>query len=273
MIYTIWALEMKSQKLLVLEDMIKYKDKIKASIESGKTFIITGNASELFGSYIIDNDVKYDALGVFNYNSVHETFRIVGSVTFSTKLIKEKIIGFQNRCGVMNDIDKPLFKVISGTGSSINSKTEGIHYKNFYATYVFGPLLIRNPYFTNYILKNTKKDHEVLLYQEKSSYKFSPKKGYKESIEVTVLDNEMLNPLWEHKLNKEYEKLFKNNFMLLVSNDDTTSDDVLVAYTEINRIKEYLLSLRKKGLKKEILETAKKRSAICCYYVYNGYSF
>ena len=60
---------------------------------------------------------------------------------------------------------------------------------------------------TNYILKNTKKDHEVLLYQEKSSYKYSPKKGYKESIEVTVLDNEMLNPLWEHKLNKEYEKL------------------------------------------------------------------
>ena len=58
-------------ELLVLEDMIKYKDKIKASIESGKTFIITGNASELFGSYIIDNDVKYDALSVFNYNSVH----------------------------------------------------------------------------------------------------------------------------------------------------------------------------------------------------------
>lgn len=32
---------------------------------------------------------------------------------------------------------------------------------------------------TNYILKNTKKDHEVLLYQEKSSYKFSPKKDIK----------------------------------------------------------------------------------------------
>ena len=107
---------------------------------------------------------------------------------------------------------------------------------------------------TNYILKNTKKDHEVLLYQEKSSYKFSPK----ESIEVTVLDNEMLNPLWEHKLNKEYEKLLKIIYAL-VSNDDTTSDDVLVAYTEINRIKEYLLSLRKKGLKKEILEKYVKK--------------
>ena len=111
---------------------------------------------------------------------------------------------------------------------------------------------------TNYILKNTKKDHEVLLYQEKSSYKFSPKKGYKESIEVTVLDNEMLNPLWEHKLNKEYEKLLKIIYAL-VSNDDTTSYDVLVAYTEINRIKEYLLSLRKKGLKKEILEKYVKK--------------
>ena len=68
----------------------------------------------------------------------------------------------------------------------------------------------------------------------------------------------MLNPLWEHKLNKEYEKLLKIIYAL-VSNDDTTSDDVLVAYTEINRIKEYLLSLREKGLKKEILEKYVKK--------------
>ena len=101
---------------------------------------------------------------------------------------------------------------------------------------------------TNYILKNTKKDHEVLLYQEKSSYKFSPKKGYKESIEEfdLVIDE------------KQYEKLLKIIYAL-VSNDDTTSDDVLVAYTEINRIKEYLLSLREKGLKKEILEKYVKK--------------
>ena len=123
---------------------------------------------------------------------------------------------------------------------------------------------------TNYILKNTKKDHEVLLYQEKSSYKFSPKKGYKESVEVTVLDNEMLNPLWEHKLNKEYEKLLKIIYTL-VSNDDTTSDDVLVAYTEINRIKEYLLSLRKKGLKKEILEKYVKKLYILELELIEGY--
>ena len=32
-----------------------------------------------------------------------------------------------------------------------------------------------------------------------------------------------------------------------------------MAYTEINRIKEYLLSLRKKGLKKEILEKYVKK--------------
>lgn len=178
-------------ELLVLEDMIKYKDKIKASIESGKTFIITGNASELFGSYIIDNDVKYDALSVFNYNSVHETFRIVGSVTFSTNLIKEKIIGFQNRCGIMNDIDKPLFKVINGTGSSINSKTEGIHYKNFYATYVFGPLLIRNPYFTNYILKNIMKEKNP-KYKFKIISKTNEVKAYNKYLENFNIETETI---------------------------------------------------------------------------------
>ena len=68
----------------------------------------------------------------------------------------------------------------------------------------------------------------------------------------------MLNTLWEHKLDKEYSKLLKLIYSL-VSNDDTTSTDVLIAYTEIERIKEYLLTLKDKGLKKEVLEKYLKK--------------
>ena len=90
---------------------------------------------------------------------------------------------------------------------------------------------------SSYILKSNKEKNEILLYQEKSSYSFSPKKGYKEVKKITILDPEMLNTLWEHKLDKEYSKLLKLIYSL-VSNDDTTSTDVLIAYTEIERIKE-----------------------------------
>lgn len=111
---------------------------------------------------------------------------------------------------------------------------------------------------SSYILKNNKEEHKVLLYQEKASYTFLPKKGYNEVKKITILDPEMLNTLWEHKLDKEYSKLLKLIYSL-VSNDDTTSTDVLIAYTEIERIKEYLLTLKNKGLKKELLDKYLKK--------------
>lgn len=111
---------------------------------------------------------------------------------------------------------------------------------------------------SSYILKNNKEEHKVLLYQEKASYTFSPKKGYNEAKKITILDPNMLNTLWEHKIDKEYSKLLKLIYSL-VSNDDTTSTDVLIAYTEIERIKEYLLTLKNKGLKKELLDKYLKK--------------
>lgn len=111
---------------------------------------------------------------------------------------------------------------------------------------------------SSYILKNNKEEHKVLLYQEKASYTFLPKKGYNEVKKITILDPNMLNTLWEHKIDKEYSKLLKLIYSL-VSNDDTTSTDVLIAYTEIERIKEYLLTLKNKGLKKELLDKYLKK--------------
>lgn len=111
---------------------------------------------------------------------------------------------------------------------------------------------------SSYILKNNKEEYKVLLYQEKASYTFSPKKGYNEVKKITILDPNMLNTLWEHKIDKEYSKLLKLIYSL-VSNDDTTSTDVLIAYTEIERIKEYLLTIKNKGLKKELLDKYLKK--------------
>lgn len=111
---------------------------------------------------------------------------------------------------------------------------------------------------TSYILKNNKKSKDVLLFEEKESYSFTPKKTYKWVKKVTILDTEMLSKVWENKINKEYEKLLKLIYSL-ISEDDTTSGDVLIAYTEIDRIKKYLVSLKEKGLKKEIIEKYLKK--------------
>lgn len=139
---------------LVLKHLRKYKDEIKEMIENGKYFLITGNSIELFGKRIIKKDEKaLSGLKVFNYDAKREEFRIVDEALFKTDLIKKPILGFQNQRSVLIGNEHPMFQVISGTGSYPNSTNEGIHYKNFYGTYLVGPFLVRNPEFTRYFLR------------------------------------------------------------------------------------------------------------------------
>lgn len=104
----------------------------------------------------------------------------------------------------------------------------------------------------SYILKNKKISENILLYQEQNSYSFNPKK-FKKVKKITILDDDILSSIWQNKVIKEYNRLLEIIYSL-ISSDDTTSGDVLVAYTEIERIKEYLLSLVEKGLKKEFAQ-------------------
>ena len=110
----------------------------------------------------------------------------------------------------------------------------------------------------SYILKKNKKDEDILLFQEKISYSFTPKKSYKWVKKVTVLDPDMLSSIWENKITKEYNKLLKIIYGL-ISSDETDSSNVLVTYTEIERLKQYLLSLEIKGLKKEFINKYLKK--------------
>lgn len=188
--YDIFYMGMGTEKseMLVLEDIKKYSEDIKYAIDKGKYFLITGNSMELFGTHIVNNQKEtIKALNIFPYYTVHENIRIVGSAVFKTRLIKDKVIGFQNRAGVIYGIDKPLFKVIDGTGALPNVSKEGYLYKNFYATYLLGPLYIRNPYFTNYVIKNLMKQKNK-KYKLKMFNRTTEIRAYKE-----YLDNFNIN--------------------------------------------------------------------------------
>lgn len=137
----------KRNQEIVRKDILKYKDKIENVIDK-KIFIMTGNSYELFGKKIDDKK----CLGVFNFES-KTTDRIVGEQVFKSDIIKETIIGFQNRFSSNNIKDDYLFEVIKGTGNDSESKVEGIHKNNFFGTYLLGPILIRNPYFKDALLK------------------------------------------------------------------------------------------------------------------------
>jgi len=153
---------------LVLKDLLKYKKQIKQAINNNAFFLVTGNAFDLFGKYLLDiNGKKIKTLNIFEYYSVIEQFRLVDEAIVKISDSNEFILGFQNQGSTMHDLKNPLFEVVKGIGSYPNSKREGLNYNNFYGTYLIGPILVRNPKFLKKITKQ-------LILSENSDFKFKP---------------------------------------------------------------------------------------------------
>ena len=174
--------------LLALKDLQKRKNELNDYIEKNKFLILTGNAMDLLGKYIKINDEKIEALKIFDYYTefMNENLfknasvnRIVGEVKGTTKLINEPIIGFQNRCDLNYNIKTPLFKLEQKYSNDNKSTNEGFTFKNVYATHIIGPLLIRNPYFTDYIL-NKLCESKKLKYESKDELAIKAYKKYLE---------------------------------------------------------------------------------------------
>lgn len=85
------------------------------------------------------------------------------------------IVGFENHGGrtYLGNSIKPFAKVIKGFGNNGEDQTEGAVYKNSFGTYLHGPILPKNPHFTDYLLK------------------LALEKKYKKRIELNVLDDTM----------------------------------------------------------------------------------
>lgn len=154
---------------IVIEDLMKYKDKLKSAIDDGKHIILTGNSYELLGNYIekVDGE-KLETLGLFDFYSKEIDNRITGEEIMECNFFKEPIIAFQNRQCVLNSKDNHLFSVLNGHADNYKSHNEGIHYNNLFATYNLGPLLVRNPLLKNYIIESVLEKKDI-LYKSTSS--------------------------------------------------------------------------------------------------------
>jgi len=152
---------------LVKEDFKRFSDDIKKYIDSNKFILATGNGTDLFA-------------GILKYKTKHIDFRIVGDQLFKCNLIDKDVIGFQNRDMVMYDINEDsLFTVTSGTGSEPEVTTEGIVKNHFYGTYLLGPILIRNPYLLEYLVKELFKFNKIKYKEVKQGIAY---KAYEQAL-------------------------------------------------------------------------------------------
>lgn len=130
----------------VLEELKAYAQPLKDAQEAGKVFLFTGNSFELLGKSLTDGEGKvYDCLGLFSFETVEGSRRIVGDALGSCSLFSEPVVGFMNKCSKTTGVKNPLFSLIMGFGNESDRSGEGVLEKNFFGTHLTGPILMKNP--------------------------------------------------------------------------------------------------------------------------------
>ncbi len=159
-----------SKQEIAVERLSEYKDRLKELIDKGVVVLATGNAMELFGEYIQDGEQKIPMLGIFPFHAQRQFREIRHNSMFIGRFEDIKIVGYKSQFSdCIGEFKDYFIDVIGGYGNSNkqSDKKEGIHYKNFFATYLLGPLLVLNPLFTKHLL--TLMGHEGTLAFEKEA--------------------------------------------------------------------------------------------------------
>ena len=139
----------------VIEKLRPLKAKIQAAIDRGTVFLFTGNALEVFGDYIENEDgSRIECLGLYRLFAKRDMMHRHNS-DFEGTFEGETVMGFKTQFTMAYTPDESLglFKKVKGVGLSRKAAWEGIRLHNFFGTYLVGPILVINPPFTKYLLR------------------------------------------------------------------------------------------------------------------------
>ena len=121
----------------VIAKLKPYKKRIQELIDKNVIFLVTGNAIEIFGEYIENEDgSKIEGLGIFDVYAKRDMMLRHNSL-FTGKYEDIEIVGFKSQFTMMyGNIDSYYFiEVEKGVGINPECKYEGIKQYNFFGTY------------------------------------------------------------------------------------------------------------------------------------------
>lgn len=149
---------------LVIEKLFQYKNKIEELINKGTIFLVTGNATNIFGKSIFRKGKEIKGLNIFNFYTIQD-FDNRYHELFLGKFEKIDIIGFRSDFGKIYRNNINFIEVKKGIGNNYKDKNEGIRKNNFFATNILGPFLIQNPLFTKYLVNLINPNIKELKYE------------------------------------------------------------------------------------------------------------
>lgn len=147
------------QQVSVARDLEKRSTQLKEIILKGIPGLYICGAYQFLGNYYKESNGNIiKGLGIFDLyteNPGETSKRLSGNMAFKSLTLDYTLIGFENHGGrtYLGKGLKPFGKIVKGYGNNGKDSTEGVEFKNSFGTYSHGPILPKNPLFTDHLLK------------------------------------------------------------------------------------------------------------------------
>lgn len=154
------------QQKIVNEDLKRIKKALSQKIEDSTPGLYVCGGFQFLGKYYKEADgTVVNGLGILDLHTESpgdDKPRLIGNLIVEANIRDSKyniqnanLVGFENHGGrtYLGENVKPLGKVIKGFGNNGDDGFEGAKYKNSFGTYMHGPILPKNPSFTDYLIK------------------------------------------------------------------------------------------------------------------------
>ncbi|MBQ8304669.1 MAG: glutamine amidotransferase [Blautia sp.] len=134
------------EQMLVCEKLQEIQPEFKEYVENDGVVIAICGGYQLLGKYYKTDAGTMQGLDLVDLYTVQGEGRLIDNIVLKTELFDMPIVGFENHGG-RTEIgnNRPLGKVLYGSGNDGKSGYEGVIYRNVIGTYLHGPLLPKNP--------------------------------------------------------------------------------------------------------------------------------
>ena len=153
---------------LAINKLLPYKDRRVGLIGDGALFFLTGNAGELFGTHIEQEEGEnIDCLGILPIHAKRRMMKRYNSL-YIGKFNDMDIVGFKGQFSHSYGDNSGCYFIETTRGDGLNpgAKYEGIRKNNLFTTYIIGPILPLNPPLAKFFLNLMGVDKPQLEFEE-----------------------------------------------------------------------------------------------------------
>jgi len=147
----------------IIETLKKYSDELQKFIDDNKTIVLIGASGCIMAKKTIRKDSEFEGLGLLDMDLVERKNIYGDDILFKLNENNMEIVGCQIKMlDTILHSDISLATLEYGSGNNgYNEKTEGAKYKNIIYTNALGPVFIKNPWYTELIIKNALKNKGI----------------------------------------------------------------------------------------------------------------